>query len=166
MSNDIPSVPAVTDTATIPQFKLRIALAVSSIAAAILPLVTMKAFGVSQGWSLADALGAIAYLIPVTGVAALVVRYHPPLREHGPLADKILMGVLGFFLVWFLYEMVQGISQIADLSRQFRGLGMPGMNFSDFGDLFRIFSPGLGLLGLLAVYALSVVVLLKTRKGL
>lgn len=166
MSNDFNAATAPAPSiSTIPLFKLRVALAVLSLIAVFLPLVSMKAFGASQGFTLGDALGSIAYLIPLAFVGALVVAYHPPLREHSNLVDKISGGVLAFFLVWGIWELIQGVSQLMDLRSQLGGMpGMPRVGASDIGQILKFVSPGLGLLGLIGTFALGFIPAIKARR--
>ena len=144
--------------------RLRVALAVLSLMAAFMPVISIKAFGVSQGFTLADGIGPIIYLIPFTCVAALVAAYHPPLRQHSDLADKVVAGILAFLLLWGVYEVIGFTMQAVEFAGQMRGVGMPGVSFSDLGNLFNLFSPSLGLLGLVGTYALGFVPVVKGRK--
>ncbi len=165
MNNDV-NISRPSALSAIPFGKLRVALAVLSLMAASMPVISMTAFGVSKGFTLADGIGPIIYLIPLACVAALVAAYHPPLRQHSDLADKVVAGILGFLLLWGFYEVIGLIMQAAEFAGQMRGMGMPSVSFNDLGNLFNLFSPSLGLLGLVGTYALGFVPVMKGRKQL
>lgn len=145
----------------VPHFKIRVTLAILAIASALLPIASVNTFGASAGFSLADLAGGIAFLIPLAFIGTLIAAYHPPLRDHSALADKVSFGVLVFFLVWGLWKTVQLISQAMELNSQMRGLA--GQSFP-FGSLLDFVSPSIGIIAIVATYVLAAILFLKTRK--
>lgn len=155
-----------TTSSAIPYLKLRIALAAFSIASVFLPLASVKTFGVSIGISLSDAAGAMAYLIPLFCIVSLVAAYHPPLRQHSQLADKIATGVLAFFFVWGVWKIIQLISQTMELNNQMKALSGQSIPFGNIGsNALDFVDPSVGIIALIGTYVLGIMLFLKTRKS-
>jgi hypothetical protein len=146
-------------TKTIPQAGLRMASAALSGAALLFPMAHVAAMfspRVPVGLSNELAAGSLAYALPIVFIAAVAVPALHKTRPFTRLVDMAAAATATLMSVFVIYAFWSVYSEFAAMGRQF------GASINEVASIFPI-SPGLGLLPLAALTALSVFNLVKNR---
>lgn len=117
MENIRATVPFTNDKRTM---ALAASLAVLSVAAIALPVITIKAMGFATGITLISPhlLGGIAYLLPLTFLAGLAARFAPQAQAYVRFIEIIALVVASAAALYCAVTLINGMQEISNANRQ------------------------------------------------